>query len=403
MLSQASTHLASGWLEGIVGGATISSLADFAYDYYHGRKKLRDFSLQHDLLSDMAEQIVGKSSGKPADAVYDIVNMIVAMSTGVNPKSIVEPAVGIIDVVQNWGGDAELAHEVALGWCRVLNVPQTSLDQVYVDEIGLSAKEARQLTAEQFAERWCRYKRRRAAGYMSPLTSAESDAEQEGKLLKRYERMMDERFESLSDERVEQIMRESDDELLKKHAAKAYKSRIDALSDDTVASAIVPLSDNAPQDSVDVKREGIKRAYKSEGVSYDTPSDRERNAQAYERRATMDDIAEDAALKGRRDALKKTVGDEFEKMGAEYKKGSRGWGWYIPDSAKSRTDEIRAYKQAHKAELDEYGILLKWFGSSKESSGYIKKGFSSKDKSADEVMKEYRDTRKEVLAKTKQR
>ncbi len=402
MLGQASTHLLSGWLEGIVFGGQISSAADFAYDYYHGRKKLRDYSLQRDLVSDMAEQILGKSSGKPADAVYDIVNMIVAMSTGVNPKSIVEPTVGIIDVVQNWGGDAKLAHEVALGWCRLLNVPQTSLDQVYIDEIGLSAKDAKQLSAEEFAERWCRYKRRRGAGWMSALTSDESDKEQEGKLLKRYERMMDERFENLSDERIEQIM-ESDDELLKKHAAKAYKSRIDALSDDEVAAAVVPLSDSAPQDSIAVKREGIKRAYKSEGMSYDTPSDREKNAQAYERRVDFFDIDEDKVLKGRRDALKKSVGDEFEKMGAEYKKGSRGWGWYIPDSAKSRADEIHAYKKAHEAELEEYGILLKWFGSSKGSSGYIKKGFTDGKHDADEVMKEYREARKEVLAKTKQR
>lgn len=403
MLGQASTHLLSGWMEGIVFGGQLSSAADFAYDYYHGRKKLRDYSLQRDLVSDMAEQILGKSSGKPADAVYDIVNMIVAMSTGVNPKSIVEPTVGIIDVVQNWGGDAKLAHEVALGWCRLLNVPQTSLDQVYVDEIGLSAKEARQLTAEQFAERWCRYKRRRGAGYMSPLTSAESDAEQEGKLLKRYERMMDERFESLSDERVEQIMRGSDDELLKKHAAKAYKSRIDALSDDTVASAMVPLSDSAPQDSVDVKREGIKRAYKSEGVSYSKPDDDSKNALAYERHATYDDIAEDAALKGRKDALKKSVGEKFEKMGVKYKNGSAGWDWYADDDASASIDEIKAYYQSHKAELDEYGILSWWFGTGKGSSGYIKKGFSSKDKSADEVMKEYRDTRKQVLSRTKRR
>lgn len=403
MLGQASTHLLSGWVEGIVFGGQLSSAADFAYDYYHGRKKLRDYSLQRDLVSDMAEQILGKSSGKPADAVYDIVNMIVAMSTGVNPKSIVEPTVGIIDVVQNWGGDAKLAHEVALGWCRLLNVPQTSLDQVYVDEIGLSAKDAKQLSAEQFAERWCRYKRRRGAGWMSPLTSDESDAEQEGKLLKRYERMMDERFESLSDERVEQIMRESDDELLKKHAAKAYKSRIDALSDDDVQAAIVPLSDSAPQDSVDVKREGIKRAYKSEGMSYSKPGDDSKNALAYERHATYDDIAEDAALKGRKDALKKSVGDEFEKMGVKYKNGSAGWDWYADDDASASIDEIKAYYQSHKAELDEYGILSWWFGTGKGSSGYIKKGFSSKDKSAGEVMKEYRDTRKQVLSRTKRR
>lgn len=403
MLGQASTHLASGWLEGIVGGATISSLADFAYDYYHGHKKLRDYSLQHDLLSDMAEQIVGKSSGKPADAVYDIVNMIVAMSTGVNPKSIVEPTVGIIDVVQNWGGDAKLAHEVALGWCRVLNVPQTSLDQVYIDEIGLSAKDAKQLSAEEFAERWCRYKRRRGAGWMSALTSAESDAEQEGKLLKRYERMMDERFESLSDERVEQIMRESDDELLKKHAAKAYKSRIDALTDDEVQAAMVPLSDSAPQDSVDVKREGIKRAYKSEGLSYSKPNDDAKNALAYERRVDYFDIDEDKVLKGRRDALKKSVGETFERMGVKYKNGSAGWDWYADDDASASIDEIKAYYQSHKAELDEYGILSWWFGSSKGSSGYIKKGFTDGKHDPDEVMKEYREARKEVLAKTKQR
>lgn len=181
------------------------------------------------------------------------------------------------------------------------------------------------------------------------------------------------------------------------------KDSIEALTDKQVHDAMVPLSDNAPQDSVDVKREGIKRAYKSEGLSYSKPNDDAKNALAYERHATYDDIAEDTALKGRRDALKKSVGEKFEKMGVKYKNGSAGWDWYADDDASASIDEIKAYYQSHKAELDEYGILSWWFGSSKGSSGYIKKGFTDGKHDPDEVMKEYRETRKEVLARTKQR
>lgn len=181
------------------------------------------------------------------------------------------------------------------------------------------------------------------------------------------------------------------------------KDSIEALTDKQVHDAMVPLSDNAPQDSVDVKREGIKRAYKSEGLSYSKPNDDAKNALAYERHATYDDIAEDTALKGRKDALKKSVGETFEKMGVKYKKDSAGWDWYAEDDASASIDEIKAYYQSHKAELDEYGILSWWFGSSKGSSGYIKKGFTDGKHDPDEVMKEYRETRKEVLARTKQR
>ena len=53
--------------------------------------------------------------------------------------------------------------------------------------------------------------------------------------------------------------------------------------------------------------------------------------------------------------------------------------------------------------MDEYGTLLKWFGSSKGSSGYIKKGFTDGKHDPDEVMQEYRAARKRVLAKTRQR
>lgn len=181
------------------------------------------------------------------------------------------------------------------------------------------------------------------------------------------------------------------------------KDSIEALTDKQVHDAMVPLSDNAPQDSVDVKREGIKRTYKSEGLSYSKPNDDAKNALAYERRVDYFDIDEDKVLKGRRDALKKSVGEKFEKMGVKYKNGSAGWDWYADDDASASIDEIKAYYQSHKAELDEYGILSWWFGSSKGSSGYIKKGFTDGKHDPDEVMKEYRETRKEVLARTKQR
>lgn len=81
---------------------------------------------------------------------------------GVNPQSITDAAIGIMDAC---GDDPELAHEAASCVSRILQVPQSQIDKMYFDDVNLSGEEASKYTPAQLAERYARYKVKRGRLY----------------------------------------------------------------------------------------------------------------------------------------------------------------------------------------------------------------------------------------------
>ena len=85
---------------------------------------------------------------------------------------------------------------------RIAQVPQSQLDLLYVDELGMFAHDAQGRSVDELARRWANYKRTRQAP-LSPLVSSEEAIEaKEQKLIKRFEEKVKDRLKDMSDDEL---------------------------------------------------------------------------------------------------------------------------------------------------------------------------------------------------------
>lgn len=155
MWDDALTHSYFGSIEGLTGGDVMSSFGNMAASgEWNWNQLSKDMPLASDINS-IATKFIG---GKNAEAINDILNLIVQMGAGMNPQSITDAAIAITDAC---GDDPALSHEAAIFVMRVLQVPQSQLDKLYFDEIDMSGEEASKLTPEQLAQRYAEYKVKR--------------------------------------------------------------------------------------------------------------------------------------------------------------------------------------------------------------------------------------------------
>ena len=76
---------------------------------------------------------------------------------------------------------------------RILQTPQSQLDQLYIDELGLDGKAARSMSMNEMARRYARYKMDKEAGPLVGLHSEESAEKREKSYQKRFKTMVNER------------------------------------------------------------------------------------------------------------------------------------------------------------------------------------------------------------------
>ena len=149
------THTAFGWSEGFTGGDVMSQAGNIALS---GDGNPAYVSKDMPLTSDIMSALKKLGNGKRAEALNDMVNIIVQSGIGVNPQSITDAVLAIMDAC---GDDPALAHEAAICISRILQVPQSQIDKMYFDEVGLSGDEASKYTPAQLAERYARFKVKR--------------------------------------------------------------------------------------------------------------------------------------------------------------------------------------------------------------------------------------------------
>ena len=159
MWKDALTHSYFGSIEGLTGGDVMSSFFNMvASREWNWNQLSKEMPLASDINS-IATKFIG---GKNAEAINDILNLMVQMGTGMNPQSLTDAAIAITDAC---GDDLALSHEAALFVMRVLQVPQSQLDKLYFDEIDMSGEEASKLTPEQLAARYAAYKVKRGTPF----------------------------------------------------------------------------------------------------------------------------------------------------------------------------------------------------------------------------------------------
>ena len=169
------SHSMFGSVEGLTGGDAISAALN---QMYKGELSLRGVAKEMPATSDL-EAIYEKWDKDEISAMNDVINLLVQSTVGVNPQSLTDAVVAVMDYC---GDDAETSRECALLMARVLNCPQSQLDKIYFDELDASGEEASQMTPSEIAERYARYKIRRGA----PLTGWAYGNEQREKLMDKY-------------------------------------------------------------------------------------------------------------------------------------------------------------------------------------------------------------------------
>ena len=164
------THTAFGSVEGLTGGDVWSAGLQSLWNHYVNGEDFNANSVNKDmpLTSDLLN-VVKKVGSDNYGAVNDVLNLLVQAGFGVNPQTLTDAAVAIYDYC---GSDVETTKECALLVMRVMNCPQSQMDNIYFDEIDATGEEAKAMSVEEIAERYARYKALRSA----PLRALNSDA-----------------------------------------------------------------------------------------------------------------------------------------------------------------------------------------------------------------------------------
>ena len=164
------THTAFGSVEGLTGGDVWSAGLQSLWNHFVNGEDFNANSVNKDmpLTSDLLN-VVKKVGSDNYGALNDVLNLLVQAGFGVNPQTLTDAAVAIYDYC---GSDVETTKECALLVMRVMNCPQSQMDNIYFDEIDATGEEAKAMSVEEIAERYARYKALRSA----PLRALSSDA-----------------------------------------------------------------------------------------------------------------------------------------------------------------------------------------------------------------------------------
>ena len=174
MTDDALTHALFGSLEGLTGGDVLSQAGNMALQ---GEGNWATVTKDMPLVSDLSD-ILKTFPKDNVEALNDCVNLLTQSAVGVNPQSITDAMVAIMDYC---GDDAQTSRECALLMARILNCPQSQLDKIYFDELSASGVEASKMTPSQIAERFARYKRHRSAPLTGWMYSDAAIADKDGK------------------------------------------------------------------------------------------------------------------------------------------------------------------------------------------------------------------------------
>ena len=186
-------HTAFVSVEGLTGGDMMSQAGNMIVI---GEGNPAYLSKDMPLTSDIMSALQKFGNGKHTEALNDIINLVVQSGIGVNPQSITDIVLAIMDAC---GDDPALAHEATICVSRILQVPQSQIDKMYFDEIGLSGDEVSKYTPAQLAERYARFKVKRG-NVFSPWSW--DDEERIGEFKDKANKTIKERAEQMGDAKV---------------------------------------------------------------------------------------------------------------------------------------------------------------------------------------------------------
>ena len=229
-------HTAFGSVEGLTGGDLMSQAGQMMLTAEGNPAYLsKDMPLTSDIMA--AFQKLG--NGQHTEALNDMINLIVQAGLGVNPQSITDVALSIMDAC---GDDPTLAHEATICISRILQVPQSQIDKMYFDEVGLSGDEVSKYTPAQLAERYAQFKVKRGR-FFSPWSWG--DEERIKKFTDKANKTIKERTEQMGDDKVNEAYLQYE-EVYKGVDAKVKEAKKTAKTDYVEAAQLMADAQSDP-------------------------------------------------------------------------------------------------------------------------------------------------------------
>lgn len=341
MLKDASVHSLFGPIEGLTGGNAMSEIGNTYAGYLmsDNDKSLLNALRYHDYLSmplgSDLQQIFNEAGNDSMAAWTDAFNLLVQAGIGINPETFTDTWVAIADACD---GDPQTTKEFALCFMRVMQVPQTQTDKLFIDELGMTAKDAQKLNAMEMADRYARYKKFRNAPLLNWAYSPDESQKVAEKYRKRFLDNMQERMEHMDDEQLGWNFENPNDSERRKAVGKVY-----------------------------AKGKGVQDSAGKKPASNWKPETR-RSQLKYQRLRDYNDLAEDVLLdvaidqaKNRGDGETEKALRDAKKELTEIKRGKHtktidinGLGDGSADDDKAIMEELRARR---KEILREYGVI----------------------------------------------
>ena len=341
MLKDASVHSLFGPIEGLTGGNAMSEIGNTYAGYLmsDNDKSLLNALRYHDYLSmplgSDLQQIFNEAGNDSMAAWTDAFNLLVQAGIGINPETFTDTWAAIADACE---GDPQTTKEFALCFMRVMQVPQTQTDKLFIDELGMTAKDAQKLNAMEMADRFARYKKFRNAPLLNWAYSPDESQKVAEKYRKRFLDNMQERMEHMDDEQLGWNFENPNDSERRKAVGKVY-----------------------------AKGKGVQDSAGKKPASNWKPETR-RSQLKYQRLRDYNDLAEDVLLdvaidqaKNRGDGETEKALRDAKKELTEIKRGKHtktidinGLGDGSADDDKAIMEELRARR---KEILQEYGII----------------------------------------------
>ena len=223
-------------IEGLTGGSVLSNIIG---NVARGEKISNVNTNLLPVVSDI-EKTLKMLDNDWVAASNEMLNILVQAGIGVNPQTFTDIVVAVVDACN---GDLETSKEAMLCMMRVLQVPQSQIEKVYIDEIGFTADKGLDMRIEEFAKRYAEYKVNRGAPMTGWLYSDEDEKKREDAYIKKFLKTAEEAKRTKGNEEAKDYFeyldgtyKEIDTTLktLKKNAREAYQEGEDKLAKDYV-------------------------------------------------------------------------------------------------------------------------------------------------------------------------
>ena len=227
--------LLEGPVDGLAGGQFINTaIANTITSDGISLKGLKnvDFSGMP-MLSDFNSMIEKFGYDKVA-GVQDLMFIVMQSATGFNPKTLTDAINACIDY---GNGDMTNAKEIALFVFRLMNGPAATVDNLYIDELGMKGKDAKKLSYEELAKRYAEYKFGKNTFGLGKLYSDEEKQKKLKAIEKSFDKKVSERLAGMDREDLKNEFSESRSQKEKKLIGKIIADELETKDSEAVKKA----------------------------------------------------------------------------------------------------------------------------------------------------------------------